>query len=195
MTNLLYKRELTFDPNNVYNTANLLIKVTIVEPIFEPNVVVMSCKPIDLTNLPNTTLSRLHPNGKISCACCSRKATHVVEWRYNKQKAKHVHANFFSQDSTTGVMTLMTKDHILPKSMGGPGWLINLRAMCQVCNMARANHIGNRELIQSAVNLSNISKKQARDFGLKRRPARHPLHGWLAILDRFPQLENAVHFT
>ena len=40
---------------------------------------------------------------------------------------------------STGALRLMTQDHIIPKSLGGPTTLANLRTMCARCNHARGN--------------------------------------------------------
>lgn len=38
-------------------------------------------------------------------------------------------------------LVLMTKDHIIPKSKGGPTSLANLQVMCAICNGQKGNQI------------------------------------------------------
>jgi len=49
------------------------------------------------------------------------------------------HLNLFAIKDGHGV--LMTVDHIIPKSMGGPRRLFNLQTMCHICNEKKANTI------------------------------------------------------
>ncbi len=50
------------------------------------------------------------------------------------------HLNLFAIREN-GDSILMTADHIIPKSIGGPRRLFNLQTMCHVCNERKANTI------------------------------------------------------
>lgn len=48
------------------------------------------------------------------------------------------HFNLYGLDAS-GDEVLFTKDHIQPKSKGGPDTLENFQTMCLVCNLAKAD--------------------------------------------------------
>jgi hypothetical protein len=45
-----------------------------------------------------------------------------------------------------GRITMMTRDHIIPRSLGGSDAVQNLRPGCEDCNGARGNALGPAEL-------------------------------------------------
>ena len=72
----------------------------------------------------------------VKCSFCNRegkifKLVRDVKTRQNNMKP---HFNLYAEDGT-----LMTKDHILPKSYGGSNTKHNLRTMCAKCNSNRGN--------------------------------------------------------
>lgn len=68
------------------------------------------------------------------CALCNRKITYCLLQRHESQNSSSAHFNFFSEEGT-----LFTKDHIVPKSMGGTNRLTNLQTMCVSCNGKKGN--------------------------------------------------------
>lgn len=48
------------------------------------------------------------------------------------------HLNLYAENEE-GELILMTKDHIIPKSKGGPNELQNYQPMCTKCNNAKAD--------------------------------------------------------
>lgn len=68
-----------------------------------------------------------------SCVVCKIVADHFkLELTPN---AKSPHLNMYSGD------ILMTKDHIVPVSLGGKDSLDNLQTMCYRCNRSKGNRI------------------------------------------------------
>ena len=47
------------------------------------------------------------------------------------------HFNLYAE--WNGKLVLMTKDHVLPRSKGGPDTVENMRTMCECCNGHRGN--------------------------------------------------------
>ena len=72
------------------------------------------------------------------CVCCGRIGTHYILEHPNGSNEKRAHFNLYSDDDV-----LMTKDHILPKSMGGADRIENMQTMCSICNSAKGNQIPN----------------------------------------------------
>lgn len=77
---------------------------------------------------------------KESLVCCNCGA---VGSRFYKEKTevtnRRFHLNLYAV--VDGKEVLMTKDHIIPKSKGGPDTLDNLQTMCIICNEAKADKI------------------------------------------------------
>lgn len=60
--------------------------------------------------------------------CCGKEGTYF-ELKPDVQKVGRAHFNLFADDGT-----LITKDHIYPKSKGGPDCIENFQTMCEDCN-------------------------------------------------------------
>jgi 5-methylcytosine-specific restriction endonuclease McrA len=68
-----------------------------------------------------------------TCVSCGRKATHFNLEKGKYDNSKRYHLNLYSKD------ILMTKDHIIPKSLGGSNGLHNMQTMCLPCNQKKGN--------------------------------------------------------
>ena len=64
----------------------------------------------------------------LKCACCGRIRTYF-KLKADSKNIERAHFNLFSEDGT-----LMTKDHIIPRSKGGPDCIENFQTMCEECN-------------------------------------------------------------
>ena len=64
----------------------------------------------------------------VRCACCGRIGTYF-KLKADSKNIERAHFNLFAEDGT-----LMTKDHIIPKSKGGPDCIENFQTMCEECN-------------------------------------------------------------
>ena len=64
----------------------------------------------------------------VRCACCGRIGTYF-KLEADSKNIERAHFNLFSEDGV-----LMTKDHIIPKSKGGPDCIENFQTMCEECN-------------------------------------------------------------
>ena len=64
----------------------------------------------------------------LKCACCDRVGNYF-KLHADSKSLERAHFNLFAEDGT-----LMTKDHIIPKSKGGPDCIENFQTMCEECN-------------------------------------------------------------
>ena len=67
----------------------------------------------------------------LTCACCGRVGTH---FKLDGDGDVRRHFNLYCDDGM-----LMTKDHIMPKSLGGSDSIDNLQPMCAECNFKKGN--------------------------------------------------------
>jgi hypothetical protein len=70
------------------------------------------------------------------CVCCGKEGTYFqLEADKNSANAEfRRHFNLYAEDGT-----LITKDHIIPKSKGGVDVVSNMQTMCYPCNKAKGS--------------------------------------------------------
>lgn len=73
------------------------------------------------------------------CVCCGTNASFWA-LQFSKGHENHPHVNLYGIDKT-GNTVLFTKDHIMPRSMGGKDDLENYQIMCETCNKKKDNNI------------------------------------------------------
>jgi len=64
------------------------------------------------------------------CVTCGKEGTHFLLRGDKGSKVRHF--ELYADDGT-----LMTKDHIIPRSKGGKNNVSNLQTMCEPCNIAK----------------------------------------------------------
>jgi len=80
----------------------------------------------------------------VKCASCSRIGTvfYIERTRWNRgpkrKRDSGWHLNLYAVDSD-GTEVLMTRDHIVPQSKGGPDHPDNCQTMCWYCNQRKAD--------------------------------------------------------
>ena len=68
----------------------------------------------------------------VKCVCCGKEGTHCK--LCGEEGSHRRHFNLYADDDT-----LITKDHIIPASKGGPDEVSNMQTMCADCNLAKGN--------------------------------------------------------
>ena len=69
------------------------------------------------------------------CVDCKIEGT---KWIRTRDAGGGIHLDLYSEDDT-----LITIDHIIPKSKGGKDHIDNMQTMCKVCNESKGNQIRN----------------------------------------------------
>lgn len=82
------------------------------------------------------------------CAGCGAKET-VVKLQVDEHEQPFLNPFFIKNNR----LVMMTMDHIVAKSLGGPTSYYNLQTMCRQCNMEKANKIDSRYLTTQTAQL------------------------------------------
>jgi 5-methylcytosine-specific restriction endonuclease McrA len=68
----------------------------------------------------------------LQCVKCGLKGTHVVKHRHANEPTETVHHDVYGLFN--GKVTMLTVDHIMPRSWGGSNYTSNKQIMCYKCN-------------------------------------------------------------
>lgn len=138
-----------------------------VEAMVKEDVINSECKKIDKNDKHNinvegydvyTTSLRYKTfiEKGYKCVCCDRVGTHYILEHPVGSNAKRAHFNLYSDDGM-----LMTKDHILPRSMGGKDCAENMQTMCEECNSKKGNEVPDG---CTPIVVQKKKKKDSRDY-------------------------------
>ena len=86
------------------------------------------------TNTKGSVRLKTILNKGTKCVACGVEGTHFTIDR--ERNGTLFHLNLRTADGT-----LMTKDHIIPKSKGGKKSLYNMQPMCATCNTKKGNKL------------------------------------------------------
>ncbi len=83
----------------------------------------------------------------LSCVACGITGNifGVTKMIDRQTKKTTYHFNLYYKNDN-GVLTLMTKDHIIPKSKGGKNHISNLQTMCVKCNFEKGCKVSHEEV-------------------------------------------------
>lgn len=88
------------------------------------------------------------------CCVCGKEGTHFTLDESHSDNPMRKHFNLRADDGT-----LITKDHIIPKSRGGRDHISNMQTMCCVCNKAKGNHMEGDEEPESTIIAIKVDNK------------------------------------
>lgn len=81
-------------------------------------------------------------NGYV-CPVCGLEASFFAKEKHVKDQSYHL--NLYGKDKN-GKEILFTKDHIIPKSLGGKNHYTNYQTMCTGCNCAKGSRVTEEEI-------------------------------------------------
>lgn len=87
----------------------------------------------------------------VKCSVCG------IEGKYfTKEKSKYIdtnsyHFNLYAWDDEKNEEVLMTKDHIVPASLGGINHLANLQVMCSRCNLKKLDKLPEDDVVERVI--------------------------------------------
>ena len=166
--------------------------------------------------LDNEKEHRLHRGKRISAcsgwALFSTLRNHTIQcwecgctadrWVADKGRSDHQGPPVLNLYGTRadGCVILMTRDHIIPRSLGGANATDNLRPACEICNGARGNQVTAEDIAFKQANPHLISEKQFRsnmarvtqlsEFSADGEQMLAPYHAMLAANARFRALDS-----
>ena len=80
----------------------------------------------------------------LACVCCGLRGTKMI-LEFGSPNAGSPHFNLYGERD--GGLVLMTKDHVIPASVGGSSRPSNLQTMCATCNRLKgAQRLTNHQL-------------------------------------------------
>jgi len=89
----------------------------------------------------------------LKCVQCGLEGSYFsLESHIYKSGNRYYHFNLYAIDKV-GDPVLMTKDHIIPKSLGGRNDLNNLQPMCVLCNQRKGHKINDQKRVRSFTDL------------------------------------------
>lgn len=90
----------------------------------------------------------------LSCVVCGLTGNKIIHW-YDRSVVDvsrgGLHIDLFADD------TMMTVDHIVPKSLGGKDNLINKQPMCAPCNSEKASIMSEQDKMIALINLFSMA--------------------------------------
>ena len=84
---------------------------------------------------------------KYECASCGAKAKYFG-FAYHKNQHDVAVPMFVTECANTGRKSILTFDHVIPKSFGGSNSLTNGEVLCEHCNRTKSNNYTISEMIQ-----------------------------------------------
>jgi hypothetical protein len=92
------------------------------------------------------------------CACvkCGLKASYFEKDKMSNESSWHL--NLYGIDEN-GNEVMFTKDHILPKSMGGQNYITNYQPMCTRCNYKKLATMSTKDKIHTMLTKSKLCQK------------------------------------
>jgi len=87
-----------------------------------------------LSNPKHCSLRYLNFRRSKTCVSCGLKGTYFAKERHwSAPPSTPYHYNLYGVNSE-GVEIMLTRDHIIPKALGGTNGLDNSQTLCEVCN-------------------------------------------------------------
>lgn len=76
----------------------------------------------------------------VKCVNCGAEASYFAVERYEGNASNKFHLNLYGK-RRNGDEFMLTKDHVMPKSRGGPSRIENYQVMCKACNNKKSDKV------------------------------------------------------
>ena len=86
----------------------------------------------------------------VSCGTCG--AYFCLETQFSDWPERHYCLNLYNEQGV-----IFTKDHIIPKALGGSNCLENLQPMCINCNADKGDNVDNGAFIKGVFKVDSVS--------------------------------------
>jgi hypothetical protein len=133
--------ERTSNNGNTYETLKLLPLITVFNGIKTRK----SFLSIDNYNVKCANSMRLQVFYKkgVECVFCGIEGTFFALQTFKNVQKQNPHINLYAGNpyDTSETWTLMTRDHIIPRSKGGLNTIENQQTMCCECNLKKGNKL------------------------------------------------------
>lgn len=96
----------------------------------------------------NSVRMRVLSRTPCACADCGIPASFVAVERTLGAHQTGYHINVYAIDAN-GKEVMLTHDHVIPKSKGGPSTLENGQVLCSRCNFKKADTLPDKDMIAS----------------------------------------------
>lgn len=94
----------------------------------------------DLVSITSVRLQTFTFKGT-RCVSCGIQGTHFRKERSHPSDPRP-HLNLYASGPPGSIEVLMTRDHIVPRALGGPDGLHNMQTMCFRCNSRKGIGVG-----------------------------------------------------
>jgi len=125
------------------------------------------------------------------CTCCGREGAYFKLDVSDPKNPNCKHFNLYCEDGM-----LMTKDHIIPKSLGGTDTVTNLQPMCRECNVKKGNGKEQQFTIMSVDSGGNIKKytslANATLSFIQNRKNKKPQHFVEEVIEKSEMIKDAI---
>lgn len=109
----------------------------------------------------------------ISCVRCGIIGEFFMLERMTDAPPRNAHFNMYGLDKITREKVLMTKDHIIPRSVGGADHPDNYQTMCSVCNQDKG----------ASLEAESVCKQKSTDWVSRNKK-------WLVTVDKISGYPN-----
>lgn len=131
---------------------------------------------------------RMFASGQTKCVKCGLEGTHFRIERHKNDKVMPFSINLYGVDKY-GIETMLTWDHILPRSQDGANTFENAQCMCRPCNEKKGNKLSLFDMIEIATHPHPAQIWKTEEY--KKMPFMDIINSVQATLNRIAKKQEA----